>query len=472
MQLNRKVKIVSTIGPRTSNLESIESLMLAGVNVFRLNFSHGEHETHKQNLEFIRSLQKKYNSSVAIVADLQGPKLRVGRFKDDGVMLQKGQKFILDDKDELGDETRVKLPHPELFASMKVGDHLLVDDGKIKLRVEAIDGFKATTEVVVAGKISNSKGVNYPDGVLDIDSLTPKDLRDLEFALSINVDYVALSFVQRAADVVKAKEIVNKRAKIISKLEKPSVVDELEAIIQESDAIMIARGDLGVELPPQQVPVLQKRIINVSRRLAKPVIVATQMLESMISSPVATRAEASDVANAVYDGADAIMLSAETAVGQYPIEAVTTMVSIIRSVEKDEYYRDNLINTYSENNESSASSAISYSAAKIALKSHAKALVCFTSLGTTAERIARERKDVRIFAFTPEDRVYNQLSLVWGVQPLKAPVELESFSLMIDKAKSYLLERKVVEKGDTIVIVAGIPLAQHGLTNTIRIVEV
>ncbi len=472
MNLDRKVKIVSTIGPGTSNYESLEQLLLTGVNVFRLNFSHGEYSVHKSNLDMIREIQAKHNKSAAIIADLQGPKLRVGKFKNDGVVLTKGQEFILDDKDELGDETRVKLPHPEIFKAMKVGDSLLVDDGKLKLRVKSIDGSTAITEVVVAGRISNAKGVNYPDGVLNISPLTTKDLKDLDFALSLGVDYVALSFVQRADDVRKAKEIIGNKARIISKLEKPSVVDELEEIITESDAIMIARGDLGVELPPEQVPVLQKRIIMACRKLARPVIVATQMLESMINSPVATRAEASDVANAVYDGADAIMLSAETAVGQYPLEAVSTMVNIIKSVESDEYYEKSLADTYFETTETSVSSAVSYSATRIALKSKAKAIVCFTSLGTTAERIARERKDVKVFACTFSDKVYRQLALVWGVNAFKVSVELESFATMINVAKEGLVEQGLVKKGDTLVVVAGIPLAQHGITNTIRVVEV
>ncbi|MBR1756738.1 MAG: pyruvate kinase, partial [Alphaproteobacteria bacterium] len=338
MPINTHTKILATIGPSTASEEMIEKLVLSGVDAFRFNFSHGTHAEHAERLKIVRALSEKYGRHLTVVADLQGPKLRIGTFKTDKVLLQKGQKFVLDMLDENGDETRVQLPHKEIFAAIKAGDKLLLNDGNIELEVLSNENQVAQTVVKVGGYLSAHKGVNLPNVKLPISAITQKDKKDLEFALNLGVDWVCLSFVQSVEDVRMARNLIGDKAWIISKLEKPSAIDELDDIVKESDGIMVARGDLGVECPIQTVPVLQKRIVKTCRKYGRPVIVATQMLESMIVNPTPTRAEVSDVANAVFDGADAVMLSAETAAGSYPAEAVAMMHQIITQVEEDASY--------------------------------------------------------------------------------------------------------------------------------------
>ncbi|MGV3279112.1 pyruvate kinase [Rickettsiales bacterium LUAb2] len=470
--ISRRVKIVATVGPAIKPIEKLEEMFLAGVNVFRLNFSHGEHEEHAQTYNNIRKIQAKYNAPIAILADMQGPKLRVGKFKEDKATLVSGQSFRLDLNPDLGDNKRVNLPHPQIFEALSKNAELLVDDGKIRFKVDNYGKDYAEVTVVVGGVISNFKGVNFPSGVLKLSPLTEKDLRDLEFSLSLGVDYIGLSFVQLPEDLLQAREIIKDRAKIISKIEKPSAVLNIDKIIQYSDAIMVARGDLGVEIPTESVPTIQKRIIKLSRQYSKPVIVATQMLDSMVSSPMPTRAEASDVANAVYDGADAVMLSAETTVGQYPVESVKVMSNIIHNVEADEAYWIRLKNDYPTLNfPMDISEAVSLSAGNISNIVSAKVIVAFTTHGTTVDRVCRERVKAPCLAITTSKSLYYQMNLNWGVKPMLID-KVSVLSEVITIAKDWLIKEKYVTKGDKIVIVAGSPVGVAGLTNNIRVVEV
>ncbi len=478
----KRVKIVSSIGPASRKMDVIEKLFLAGVNVFRLNFSHSIYEEHKESYDNIRAVSKKYNTPVAVLADMQGPKLRVGKFKNGKEELVKGQKFTLDLQGELGDNTRATLPHPEIFEALKKGDQLLIDDGKIRLQVEKFGKDFAETQVMVAGTISNAKGVNFPSGVLNLSILPPKDLKDLEFALSLGVDYIGLSFVQLPSDVHYARDLIKGRAKIISKIEKPSALEHIVDIITASDGIMVARGDLGVEIPTQDVPVAQKRIIRECRRQSKSVIVATQMMDSMTNSPIPTRAEASDVANAVYDGADAVMLSGETTVGIYPVETVDTMSNIIKAVEADPLYWDvldaslnHINNTYLKQNPNNhcitTGRAIVVSAKKIAQEVGAKVIVAFSSKGTTVSRISHQRPNAKILAITDNSNLYNQLCLNWGVTPLLInPVS--TFTEIVEISSVWLKDNKWVNIGDKIVVIAGVPVSVGGITNSIRVVEI
>lgn len=471
VMMTRRVKIVTTLGPATSDLENLEKLFLAGANVFRLNFSHGAYEDHQKTFNNIKQIESKHKKAIAVLADLQGPKLRVGKFAEGSAELQEGQKFNLDLNPEPGDHTRVCLPHPEIFASLKVGSELLVDDGKIKLGVDRFTTSSAETTVVNGGTISNAKGVNFPKGVLKLSPLTAKDLKDLEFALGLGVDYVCLSFVQLPSDVTYAKDLIRGRAKVIAKIEKPSAVENIDEIVAKSDAIMVARGDLGVEMPPEVVPIVQKKIIKLCRASGRPVIVATQMLDSMIENPVPTRAEASDVANAVYDGADAVMLSGETTVGKHPFAAVTVMDHIINQVEADKSYWDRLDGDYPElNYPLSISEAVATSVGYLNSIVDAKLIIAFTSHGTTVDRICRERSEAPCLGLTSSKSVYNQMTLNWGVTPvLISPVK--TFSEVISVAKDWLEQNKVAQKGDKVIIVAGSPVGIPGLTNTIRVVE-
>ena len=468
----KKVKIVSTLGPASKSPEMLEKLFNAGVNVFRLNFSHGSYEDHKENFDNIRKLEKKLNKPIAILGDLQGPKLRVGKFKDDKVLLEVGQSFVLDMQNELGDNTRVTLPHPQIFNAVKKGSFLLIDDGKIRLQVEDFTSEHMITKVIVGGYISNAKGVNFPSGILKISALTEKDLKDLNFMMEIGVDFVALSFVQLSEDVEHAKSIIKGRAKVISKIEKPSAVENISAIIDASDGIMVARGDLGVEVPIHTVPVIQKKIVKECRMKSKPVIVATQMLDSMINSPMPTRAEASDVANAVYDGADCVMLSAETTVGSYPEETVTVMSDIIKSVQGDETYwkimeTSNMKSDVVDNLSESVASSVGHISKEI----NAKYIVAFSATGATINRVSRERPKAEIIAITNNYQLYNQSAINWGVKSLFVD-SINSFSEVVDFIETYLTKEKLVVAGDRIVVVAGIPFNVGGVTNSIRVIEI
>ncbi|MQX38307.1 pyruvate kinase [Roseospira navarrensis] len=467
MPHTRCAKIVATLGPATSAEGTVEALVKAGASVFRMNFSHGTHADHERNLNTVRRIEAKMDRPIAVLADLQGPKLRVGQFVGGGTRITPGQTFHLDMMAELGDSRRVCLPHPEIFQALEAGTDLLIDDGKLRLRVESVTEDRAVTRVVTGGQISDNKGLNVPKAMLPISALTPKDRKDLDFALDLGVDWVALSFVQRPEDVAEIRKLVGGRAGVISKLEKPSALESLDQIIELSDGVMVARGDLGVEIPPERVPGVQKRIIRACRAYGKPVVVATQMLESMIKSPTPTRAEASDVATAIYDGADAVMLSAETSVGDYPVAAVDIMNRIIRQVEKDESYRD-IIDAGRHEPENSAADAICAAARQVAETLSAALIVSFTSSGSTALRAARERPPVPILCLTPKPDVARRTALVWGV---KATVtgDLQGFSDMVDKAVRYAADTSLAQPGQRLVIIAGVPFGRPGTTNNLRI---
>jgi pyruvate kinase len=469
-KLDRRTKIVATLGPSSASEDIILSLVQAGVNVFRLNFSHGSHAEHSKRVDMIRSIEKKVDRPIGILIDLQGPKLRIGTFSADKVKLKKMQTFTLYLNEHVGDENGVTLPHKEIFEVLKPGHDLLIDDGKVRLRVLQVTATEITTQVIVGGKISDRKGVNVPDTQLPISALTEKDRKDLTFGLSLNIDWVALSFVQRVEDIMEARELVGGQAGILAKLEKPSALDDLENIIACADAIMVARGDLGVELPPERVPSIQKRIVEISRAKGKPVIVATQMLESMIHSPIPTRAEASDVATAIYDGADAVMLSAETAAGEYPLEAVEVMGRIISVTEKDEHYRK-MLRVYPIDGETTDADAIASAASSIATVRNCSAIVTFTSTGSTTIRASRMRGMVPILGLTPSDHVARKLALVWGVYSVQTR-DVESFSEMVGKSVRMVQRKGFSKLGERLVVTAGVPFGTPGSTNVIRLAEV
>ncbi|GAK34202.1 pyruvate kinase [alpha proteobacterium Q-1] len=462
----RRTRIIATVGPASSSAEMLEKLWHTGVDVFRLNMSHGDHADKADIVARIRAIEKKIKRPIAIMADLQGPKLRIATFAEGSILLKKGQRFTLDLVDEPGDGKRVYLPHAEIIEVLEPGMQVLLDDGKIRLEVIERRDQAIVTRVQVGGTLSNRKGVNVPDAVLPMAALTPKDLRDLDFALDQNVDWVALSFVQRPEDVAEAKKIVAGRAGVLAKIEKPSAVDRIEAIVELADAVMVARGDLGVELPVEDVPGAQRKIIRAAREMGKPVVVATQMLESMIKSPVPTRAEVSDVANAVHDGADAIMLSAESAVGDYPIEAVTVMAKVAVKEEGDRGKNRPLANVFTPH--ATAEDAISAAARQVSETVGAKAIVTFTSSGATALRAARERPSVPIMALTPNERVARRLCIVWGLFAVKTR-DVDSFEEMYQKAKRMALRYKFVSGGDRIAITAGVPFGTPGATNVLHL---
>ena len=470
----RKTKIVATLGPASSHEAMIRALFLAGVDVFRLNFSHGIHADHEARLNTIRKLEQEYRRPIAVLADLQGPKLRIGVFAKEIVTLKKGQAFRLDMAPVPGDETRVALPHPEIMAVMAEGEDLLLDDGRVMLRVmrKANDdaGSYLDTKVIYGNTLSSRKGVNVPGVVLPLSALTEKDRRDLDFALSLGVDWVALSFVQKAADLVEAKDIIQGRAALMAKIEKPSAVTDLAAIIKEADGIMVARGDLGVEMPPENVPVIQKMIERMARAAGKPLIVATQMLESMVTAPAATRAEVSDVATAIYDGSDAIMLSAETASGAYPLEAVSLMNRIAKKVEADPLYRA-IVDAARPTLEATGSDAITHSARATAETIKAALIVTCTLSGSTALRAARERPTVPIMCLTSSMQVARRLVLSYGVYSYFAP-DIEAFEGMIEKAAEIAVKDGLARSGQKLVITAGLPFGIAGSTNILRILKV
>lgn len=467
MKRQRNVKIVATLGPASDDYQTIKSLHEAGADVFRLNMSHGSHEEIKVRHEIIRQIETDLNSPIAILADLQGPKLRVGVFANGSEELVEGADFRLDLDEAEGDVARVQLPHPEIFAALKTGAHLLVNDGKISLRVKNCGPDFADCVVVTGGTISNRKGVNVPDVVLPLAALSDKDKADLEFVCELGVDWLALSFVQRPEDVWDARGLAKGRAAVLSKIEKPAAVETFDAILEASDGIMVARGDLGVELPVQNVPPIQKRLIRRTRAQAKPVIVATQMLESMIDSPMPTRAEVSDVANAIYDGADAVMLSAESAAGSYPIEAVTTMDNVAIEVESDPTYRELMSATRSFDRSTIADGIVS-AAREIAEATDIKAICCFTQSGTTASLTARERPNVPIVALTPMKRTARRMSLSWGTTCVVTE-ELARFKEAVVSAARAVRREGYAEATDQIVVTAGVPFNVPGSTNILRV---
>ena len=417
MKRDRSARILATLGPASATRARILDLARAGADVFRLNFSHGSHADHAERLKQIREIEEEIGRPIGVLMDLQGPKLRVGRFAEGKVMLVPGAHFRLDLDPGVGDATRANLPDREIFAALEVGTELLLDDGKLRLRVDAFGPDFADTTVLVGGVLSDRKGVNVPGVVLPISPLTAKDRADLDFGLALDVDWVALSFVQRPEDIREARAIIGDRAWIMAKLEKPAAIDALDPIVALADGVMVARGDLGVELPPQQVPVLQRRIVRAARAAGKPVVVATQMLESMITSPVPTRAEASDVATAIYDGADAVMLSAESASGQYPVEAVSIMHRIICEVEQDPAWRTGLEASHTPA-EANTPDAICCALRRVAGLLEPAATVAYTSSGFSALRASRARPATPILALTAQPATARRLALVWGVHPV------------------------------------------------------
>ena len=464
---SRNAKIIATIGPATASLEGICKLWEAGANIFRLNFSHGSHDDHRAVHTVIRALEKESGRPIAILADLQGPKFRIGEIAGRKVKVRTGDTFILDLDPASGDQRRAPLPHPELFQALRVGHEMLVDDGRLRLRVTAQDNRSVTTEVVGGGKLSSRKGVSLPGVVIPVSPLTDKDRRDVDFALGLGVDWVALSFVQRPDDLAELRKIVQGRAGVLAKLEKPAAIHRLEEIIDLADAVMVARGDLGVEMPPEDVPILQKRIVAASRQAGKPVVVATQMLDSMVSTATPTRAEATDVANAVYEGADAVMLSAETAVGDYPTEAVSMMNRIIRRVERALNYRL-LLNAVMAEPQATAADAITAAARQVAETISAKAIVTYTTSGSTALRAARERPTAPILCLTGSHATARRLVLAWGVECFFTH-DAHSVEEMVDHATAMARDRGFAQKGDAVVITAGMPFGTPGATNMLRI---
>lgn len=470
LRRRRRTKIVATLGPASSTPEVLSRLFLAGADVFRLNFSHGTHEDHFTRIQMIRALEEYHERPIGILADVQGPKLRVGKFQAGRVVLQTGQTFRLDLSDVPGDRDRVQLPHPEIIQAAGIGTSLLLDDGKLRLRVEHVRGDHLMCSVVTGGALSDRKGVNVPDVALDIPALTKKDRIDLDFALKHGVDFIGLSFVQRAEDVAEAKEIAAGRAWIMTKMEKPQALDNLDAILDLSDAVMVARGDLGVELPPEEVPLAQKRIVRAARERGLPVVVATQMLESMISAPAPTRAEASDVATAVFDGADAVMLSAETAAGQYPYEAVNIMDRIVERVERDPGWRE--MTTQSRPKpERRSDAAIATASRQVADTIGAAVIAAFTLGGSTALRVARERPDCPVLGLTTSLQTARRLAVVWGVHAVVTP---ENITMTETVARALRLARTegFATTGQEVVVTAGVPFNQAGSTNALRVATV
>jgi pyruvate kinase len=470
LRRRRRTKIIATIGPASSSPEVLARLFQAGADVFRLNFSHGTHEDHAARIAAIREIEERFAHPIGILADVQGPKLRVGRFGGGRVQLQAGQSFTLDLNPTPGDVRRVNLPHPEIIAAASIGTTLLLDDGKLRLRVERKRDDRLETTVVVGGPLSDRKGVNVPDVVLPIPALTEKDRADMAFALDHGADYIGLSFVQRPEDVQEARQIAAGRAWVMTKLEKPQALENLDEILALSDAVMVARGDLGVELPPEEVPLVQKRIVRAARQLGKPVVVATQMLESMVSAPAPTRAEASDVATAVFDGADAVMLSAETAAGQYPFEAVNIMDRIVARVEQDPGWRA-IVETSRPEPENSTQDAIAAAARQVAHTIGAVAICAFTDSGSTALRAARERPEAPVIGLTPSESTGRRLAVVWGVHPVITP-HTHTMTETVARAVRLAVQEGLAAHGQSIIVIAGIPFGTPGSTNALRVAQV
>jgi pyruvate kinase len=448
----------------------LKKLFLAGADTFRLNFSHGTHEDHAKVHAAIRALEKETGRPIGILQDLQGPKIRVGTIKGGSITVTAGEKirFVLTGTD--GDKDGIPLPHPEIFAAVAPGHHLLIDDGRVRVEVTGLGDDHIDATVVFGGVISNRKGVNLPGTVLNLSPLTKKDRADLAFGLELGVDWVALSFVQKPGDLIEARGLIGDRAGLVAKIEKPAALDKIEDIIRLSDGIMVARGDLGVEIPHEDVPGRQKELVRACRMAVKPVIVATQMLDSMVAAPTPTRAEASDVATAIYDGADAVMLSAESASGQYPREAVEMMDRIIRATEHHKLYRS-IIEATQIGEEQTPPHAVAAAAADLAEVLHAPAIVAFTSSGTTAARIARKRPPVQILAITPHVAVARRLCLLWGAHTVQDE-DIHTYEDMVQRATSFALAEEFAQKNDLIVVVAGIPFAQAGTTNNLRVIQI
>jgi pyruvate kinase len=467
MRRRRKIKILATLGPSSNTAETIEQLFQAGADIFRINMSHTSHEAMRALVGAIRGIEAKHDRPIGILADLQGPKLRIGVFEGESVELKKGQRFVLDSDDRPGSSERVQMPHPEILAALEPGHAVLLNDGRVRLKVIEVGAGRAVTEVVQGKQLSDRMGVSLPDTLLRSGALTDKDRRDLDAALAAEVDWVALSFIQRPDDIAEARKIVQGRAGIMAKIEKPQAVQQLEGILELSDAIMVARGDLGVEMPLEAVPGVQKQMTRMARRAGKPVVVATQMLESMISAPVPTRAEVSDVAIAVFEGADAIMLSAESAAGEYPIEAVETMNRIAEAVEQDKLFTS-IIQAQRPEPESTGADTITSAARQIGETLGLAAIVCYTSSGSTGVRASRERPAVPVIALSPVRKTARRLSLTWGLHCVETE-DAHNIDEMVDRACAIACREGFAQPGQRIIITAGVPFGTSGATNLLRI---
>jgi pyruvate kinase len=467
MQRKRKAKIVATLGPSSSSYERIHALFEAGADLFRLNFSHGSQEDHKARHGHIRRLEQEVGRPIGILVDLQGPKLRVGRLQGGKVHLTPGKAFRLDLSDAPGDTTRAPMPHPEIFAALHAGSELLLDDGRLRLTVERCGADFADCTVVIGGDLTDRKGVNVPGVVLPISALTVKDQSDLQYGLDLGVDWIGLSFVQRPEDIAEARKLIAGRAGVMAKLEKPAAIERLEEIVELVDAVMVARGDLGVELPPEDVPSLQRQIVRACRFSGRPVVIATQMLESMVHAPTPTRAEASDVATAIYEGADAVMLSAESAAGDYPVEAVEMMDRIIRRVERDPRYR-RIMDAEHPDPEATPADAITAAARQVASTISAAAIVTYSTHGSTPLRAARERPDVPILCLTPRLETARRLAIAWGVHCVSTG-DVGSVEEMVERACEHARAEGMAADGGRVVITAGMPFGTPGATNLLRI---
>ena len=467
MTYPRHTKILTTVGPATNTPEQLEKLVLAGVNAFRLNFSHGEHKDHEKVFHALRDLEAKHNRPLTILQDLQGPKIRLGKVEGGPVTLNKGETFTLDMSSEAGNQKRAPLPHPEVMQALRKGDEIYINDGLVKLRVEKADKKEATCTVLSTGAISDRKGVNLPTVDLPLSALTEKDKRDLNFGLKLGVDWVALSFVQRAKDILEAREIIGDKASIIAKIEKPNAVERIDDILEVTDAVMIARGDLGVEMPLECLPAIQRQMVQKCRAANKPVVVATQMLESMIINATPTRAEVSDVANGVYAGADCLMLSAETASGAHPLGAVEVMSRVIHEVEQTAHW-DKLHDARRSSDQISVAEAITKAAANVAEGIKAKAIFTFTESGSTALRMSRQRPHQPIYMMTPHLDIARKMGLVWGILPYQRPAPQKGESLR--KNVLSLTDDLGMETGEA-VLVAGKPFGVSGSTNLLRVID-
>jgi pyruvate kinase len=470
MRRLRRIKILATLGPASSDSAMIRKLFEAGADVFRINMSHTSHDKMREFVTTIRNIESNYGRPIGVLVDLQGPKLRLGSFAEGAIQLNNGETFTLDSSPEPGDGKRVQLPHPEILAALRKGHAMLLDDGKVRLVVEEASHDRAITRVVVGGRMSDRKGVSLPDTDLPVSAMTSKDRADLEAAIEAGADWIALSFVQRPDDVIEAKKLVRGRAAVMAKIEKPQAIERLAEIVDVADALMVARGDLGVELPVERVPGLQKQMTRMAKRAGKPVVVATQMLESMIQSPVPTRAEVSDVSTAVFEGADAVMLSAESAAGKFPVEAVATMNRIGEEVERDPTYRA-VINSHRAEPEATAGDAIADAARQIAETLDLSAIICWTFYGSTALRVARERPKSPVVAITPRVETGRKLSLVWGVHCVVAE-DAHDLDDMVNRAASIAFRDGLARAGQRVIIVAGVPLGTPGATNMLRIAYV
>src|SRR5215469_16938216 len=465
----RRAKIVATVGPASASPEILKALFLAGVDTFRLNFSHGTHDEHAKVHAAIRALEQDMQRPIGILMDLQGPKIRVGTLRDK-ITVRTGDSICFVRSGSEGDRSSIPLPHPEIFAAIAPGHDLLIDAGRVRVRATRVGDDYIEADVLVGGAISNHKGVNLPGTTLDLSPLTAKDRADLEFGLRLGADWAALPFVQKPSDVIEARALIGERAGLVAKIEKPAALEQVDDIIQISEAIMLARGDLGVEIPHEEVPARQKELVRDCRLAVKPVIVATQMLDSMVTAPTPTRAEASDVATAIYDGADAVMLSAESATGQYPLEAVEMMDRIIRSTEQHEMYRS-IIEATQPDVEKTPSHAVAAAAADLASVIHAAAIVAFTASGATAGRIAGKRPRVPILAATTSVEVSRHLCLLWGAHSVLCE-NVHTYEEMVRRATELAKQEDFAGANDILVVVAGVPLGQAGTTNNLRVVSV